>query len=357
MEKKIASFPHMGNYHVIMKYVVNKVLEMEVLTAPPITKKTIELGAKYSPEFVCVPFKYNLGNYIESLEKGANVLIQAGGGCRFGYYGETQEQILKDLGYEFHFFNINDARGATLIKIYDSLKALNPNISARKFFKNFRIAMRMFKYLDEMEDYIRKNIGFEAIPGSLEKVEKKFLGELSKIEKLKELDIIYNKYKEELEKVEINKPKDVLKVGVVGELYVLMEPFSNYFLEKELASYGIEVHRYITVSHLLKKRRMHNQKLAKTASEYLKYHLGADGTESVVTAKELAEQKFDGVIHIKPFGCMPEVNAMPMLQRISTEYKMPVLYFSFDSQTSETGIKTRIEAFYDMLTMKNKEKI
>ena len=51
---------------------------------------------------------------------------------------------------------------------------------------------------------------------------------------------------------------------------------------------------------------------------------------------------------------MPEVNAMPMLQKISTDYKMPVLYFSFDSQTSETGIKTRIEAFYDMLVMKKK---
>ena len=34
---------------------------------------------------------------------------------------------------------------------------------------------------------------------------------------------------------------------------------------------------------------------------------------------------------------------------------MPILYFSFDSQTSETGIKTRLEAFIDMITMR-KEK-
>ena len=31
---------------------------------------------------------------------------------------------------------------------------------------------------------------------------------------------------------------------------------------------------------------------------------------------------------------------------------MPIIYFSFDSQTSETGIKTRLEAFYDMLKIK-----
>jgi benzoyl-CoA reductase/2-hydroxyglutaryl-CoA dehydratase subunit BcrC/BadD/HgdB len=46
---------------------------------------------------------------------------------------------------------------------------------------------------------------------------------------------------------------------------------------------------------------------------------------------------------------------MPVLQNISRDYKMPILYFSFDSQTSETGIKTRLEAFIDMITMR-KEK-
>ena len=81
------------------------------------------------------------------------------------------------------------------------------------------------------------------------------------------------------------------------------------------------------------------------------------GTESVAKAKMLAEKGFDGLIHIKPFGCMPEVNAMPILQKISKDYKIPILYFSFDSQTSETGVKTRLEAFYDMLIMKKGEKI
>jgi benzoyl-CoA reductase/2-hydroxyglutaryl-CoA dehydratase subunit BcrC/BadD/HgdB len=53
---------------------------------------------------------------------------------------------------------------------------------------------------------------------------------------------------------------------------------------------------------------------------------------------------------------MPEVNAMSALHRISKDYKIPIMYFSFDSQTSETGIKTRIEAFHDMLIMKKNGK-
>jgi predicted nucleotide-binding protein (sugar kinase/HSP70/actin superfamily) len=58
------------------------------------------------------------------------------------------------------------------------------------------------------------------------------------------------------------------------------------------------------------------------------------------------------VIHVKPFACMPEISAMPMLYRISQDYQFPILYFSFDTLTSETGIKTRLEAFYDMIIMK-----
>jgi benzoyl-CoA reductase/2-hydroxyglutaryl-CoA dehydratase subunit BcrC/BadD/HgdB len=66
----------------------------------------------------------------------------------------------------------------------------------------------------------------------------------------------------------------------------------------------------------------------------------------------MAKQGYDGIVHLKPFGCIPEVNSIPILQQVSEDFSIPVLYFSFDSQTSETGVKTRLEAFYDMIQMK-----
>lgn len=45
---------------------------------------------------------------------------------------------------------------------------------------------------------------------------------------------------------------------------------------------------------------------------------------------------------------------MPVLQNISSDYKIPVLYLSYDSQTSDTGLDTRLEAFYDMIYMRKK---
>ena len=101
-KKYIVGFPVLGNYYIPIYNFLNNIVDkelVEVLMPNKITDETIVKGAKVSPDFVCVPFKYNMGNYIEAIEKGANVLIQAGGGCRYGYYFELQEQILNCLLY------------------------------------------------------------------------------------------------------------------------------------------------------------------------------------------------------------------------------------------------------------------
>jgi benzoyl-CoA reductase/2-hydroxyglutaryl-CoA dehydratase subunit BcrC/BadD/HgdB len=68
---------------------------------------------------------------------------------------------------------------------------------------------------------------------------------------------------------------------------------------------------------------------------------------------ELAKKNYDGIIHIKSFGWTPEINAMPILSKISNEYQIPIIYFSFDSQDNEVGVNTRLEAFYDMIQNRN----
>ena len=184
-----------------------------------------------------------------------------------------------------------------------------------------------------------------------------FLAELAETGNIRSVWAHKNKYLKILKNIEIKKPLNPIRVGVIGELYVLMEPFSNFYIEKELAQKGIEVHRFVTISSILNdvfSFNSHLRKFRKESKPYLKYHIGAHGTESVARAQTLIKAGFDGIIHIKPFGCMPEVNAMSVLHNISKDYKTPIIYFSFDSQTSEAGIKTRIEAFHDMLLAKRK---
>jgi len=354
---KVISFPHMGSYHIPIEALLKLIFKNhKIMTAPRITKKTLELGSKYSPDFVCVPFKYNLGNYIESLENGANVLIQAGEGCRYGYYAEIQEQILKDLGYQFEFIKLLDGK-INAVSLYKICKKIGTTLSFYRFCYYLLLIIKMTGTIDTIEAYIRKNIGFEVTENSFENLQKEFMKALKDVRNFRALNKIRRKYCEQIKKIKINKPENCLKVGIVGELYLLMEPFSNYFIEKELAKNKIEVSRFITLTYLLFEKPKLEKKILKEAGKYLKYTIGADGTDSVSKSSLLAEEGYDGIIHVKPFGCMPEINAMPMLQRISRNNKIPILYFSFDSQTSETGIKTRLEAFYDMLIMRKDKKI
>lgn len=350
---KTISFPHLGNYYIPIKYLVENITKCKVLTPPPITKHTIDIGSKYSPDYVCVPFKYNLGNYIEALESGANILLQAGGGCRYGYYAELQEQILKDLNYEFEFINFMENNHVSIKKIYKFAKSLNPKLNIFNFAYYGINTILMIIIMDKLSIYPRENMGFELEKNKFQNTEKSLLNDLEK-QKQNPFSLIktYFKYKKRYKKIPINKPNNHLKIGIVGELYSIMEPYCSNNIEQKLANYGIEVHRFTTLTYLLLIKKFKLKWLLIKGKKYLKYHLGADATESVVLSYELAKKGYDGIVHLKSFGCTPELNAMPILEQISNEYNIPIIYFSFDSQDNSVGIDTRLEAFYDMIKEK-----
>lgn len=57
----------------------------------------MEIGSLYSPDEICLPFKLMIGNYVQSIEAGADTIVIAGscGPCRFGEYCELQMNTLK----------------------------------------------------------------------------------------------------------------------------------------------------------------------------------------------------------------------------------------------------------------------
>ena len=340
----------MGDYYIPVKYLFKNITDCEILMAPKITSKTIEIGSKYSPEFLCTPFKYTLGTMIEGLEKGADVLIQAGGGCRYGYYSELQNKILEDLNYNFILINLVTAGKTNIIKIYKELKKIT-KVRVLKSLYYLLITKKMIEYMDNIDDYIRKNIGFEIKKNSFINLKKKMLKSFSKVKGYFNLKSTYNYYLKKFKEIEVNKPKKPFKIAVIGELYTLMEPFANYYLEEELASKGIEVTRFTNVDYLLfKKSKVMKKELKK--SKDIKYSMGADASDNICRTRYLCENNYDGIIHIKSAFCTPEIAAMPIINKICSENKVPIIFFSFDANTSEVGIKTRLEAFYDMLEMR-----
>ena len=196
-EKKLGSitFPQMGDYAIPANFLLSHILHNKIIVPKKITSRTIELGTKYSPEFVCTPFKYTLGTLLEGLENGANILIQAGGGCRYGYYAELQEQILKDLGYDFKFYNLVVAGHTDVKRIYHMMKEIDPKFHVLKGIYYLLITKQMIKYMDDIDHYIRGNIGFEVEKGSFLKLKEEMLKNFSKVNNPLKLHYLYRKYK------------------------------------------------------------------------------------------------------------------------------------------------------------------
>lgn len=349
------TFPQVGDYAVPAYFLLSHILRNPIIRPKPITATTVELGNKYSPEFVCTPFKYTLGTLLEGLEQGAGILIQAGGGCRYGYYAELQEQIIKDLGYQCDFYNLVTAGKTDIRRIYHMMKKIDPKFSILKALYYGNITKKMIYYMDKIDHYIRANIGFEAKHGSFITLKQEMLSEFSKVKTTRQLKKIYQKYQRKMKQILIHKPENPLKIGIIGELYTVMEPFSNYELEHILASMNIEIKRFTDVTYLLFQKHKKIKQYLKNTREYITYKMGADAADNIARAKELCKEGYDGIIHIKSSFCTPEISAMPIISKVCQDYHVPVLFFSFDMESSEVGIKTRLEAFYDMLEMRRKK--
>ena len=239
----------------------------------------------------------------------------------------------------------------SLYKGYKICKKLNPKTNVFKCLYYLINCLFMIVFIDNIEKYIRYNMGFECNAGDFERNETEYF------ESFKNNGIIKNirnyfKYKKKFKEIKLNKNDDRFKVLIVGELYSLMDSAASHNIERKLMKMGIEIRRDTDLTYLLIAKRFKLKKMIKKGKKYIKYHLGADASGSVVKSMEAAAEGFDGIIHLKSFGCTPEISAMGIMPKISEEYNIPIMYLSFDAEDNEVQIDTRLEAFYDMIKRK-----
>jgi len=125
-----------------------------------------------------------------------------------------------------------------------------------------------------------------------------------------------------------------------------------------LGKLGVEVRRTTFVSEWTKFSLFLNplgmdekDRIHKAAWPYLKRDIGGDGWESV-GEKVLHAKKYDGLVHLAPFTCMPETIAQNIMP--STKETIPVLTILCDEQLAKPGMLTRLEAFVDLLERKRR---
>lgn len=360
------TFPHMGNAYITLKVILEE-LGIEVIIPPKCNKNTLELGTKYSPETICLPFKINIGNFIEALEAGADTILMINGCgdiCRLGMYSDIQENILKDLGYNFQMIKVRTMKSLKEIKdFFHVLKKLSGNKSYIHFLSAFRKGIKILNEVDELYDLMLKVHPIEKEKNKAIKLYKQFESDILKIKGYTSTLKLIKEYKNKIENIEVDKEKPILKVGIVGEIYTVIEPFVNLNIENKLGDLGVEVTRSLSNSIFMNHHldflpfiKSDRKKIHKAASPYLEKMIGGHTIETIGCSVLFSEKNYDGLIHLLPFGCMPEIVSKPILNNIEKDTNIPVLSLVLDELTGEGGYVTRLEAFIDLIK-RRKEKI
>ncbi|MEE8419248.1 MAG: acyl-CoA dehydratase activase-related protein [Dehalococcoidales bacterium] len=350
--------PHMGNLYIPVRAMFER-LDVEFVTPPLTNQHTLSLGVKHSPEGLCIPFKLTLGNLLEVAEMGADtVIVPAGyGTCRLGYYARTQDKILRELGYDIEMIQlgVSEQKFIGLIKI---VKRLANNAPWLKIISAFRFGLKKLNAIDDLERALQKVRPVELIKGTANQLFYRAVEDIDKAGDYRTIMKVRSDYFKQLDEVVRDPDAWPLIVGVTGEFYVVLEPFSNFDIESELGKMGVEVRRTTYISDWTKFTLFLNplgvnekERIHKAARPYLKRDIGGDGWESI-GEKVLHSKEYDGLVHLAPFTCLPEIIAQNIMP--TTKEEMPVLTIICDEQMTKTGILTRLEAFVDLLERKRR---
>jgi predicted nucleotide-binding protein (sugar kinase/HSP70/actin superfamily) len=354
--------PHCGNAYIIAEALVQKLGngESELIVPPPSSHRTLDLGVKYSPVEACLPFKLTLGNLIEACELGADTLIHARGTgvCRLGYYVKGQEQIIRDLGYDAHFLTL-DVSQNRFQSIMHLVKELTNGASWPTIIYALRFAMAKLFATDNIDKVVHKVRAVELEKGRANQVYREAVKAIREARTAREVRNTTREYIKKLNQVPKDPTADPVKVSIVGEVYVVLDPFANMDIEMELGKLGVEVERIMSLSRWVKYRLFLNylgvdewKQVHEAAMPYLRRNVGGDGWESVGEKVVYARNGYDGVVHLAPFTCMPEIVAQNIMP--STKEDIPVLTVLYDEQMARPGMLTRLEAFVDLLKFRRK---
>lgn len=353
------TFPYMGTSHIAFKTLING-LGHETIVPPPPSKKTLTLGTRYSPEFACLPFKIILGSYLEAIEKGAELIITSGGSgpCRAGYYGVLHQKILEDLGYDVPIMIMESVWQNPLDFARKVKSLLAPNkVSWLKFGRVFKVGWEKLKALDELEILTHRIRPYEANKGDTSKAYNRGLELLDNAQTVGEIRKALNLAKMLVEDVPREQGRKVIRVGIVGEIYVLIEPFANLDIQVTLGEMGVETERTIYLSGWTRENTQpgHEKDAKELAGEYLGELIGGHGINSIGEVVRFAQRGFDGVIQLAPFTCIPEIVVKSIYPRLIRELGIPIMTVFLDEQTGKAGLQTRLEAFVEMIRQKKEE--
>jgi len=356
----VAGFPSMGHLDTVIRAFLQH-FGIRALPTPR-THQCIELGQEIAPEFVCYPFTATLGQLRSLLDQGANTLVMVGGKgyCRLGWYAQVQERLLRNMGYDFEMIVVD---APTPIKekwqpFRRMLKRLTGDASWPRILSALYTAYHHLAALDNAEVLAHRLRAFERTQGTTNRLLDRYLRQLAGVQELPDIKRLEHDFLQEAATIELEDTSPV-RVRIAGEIWVVLEHSATRDVERWLGARSrprVWVDRELSTTawfqcHVLHAgRAVQRERLVFDAARpWLSQYVGGHGQLTVGQAALAPSEGMDGVLHIFPFTCMPEIIAQNIIVRLSEDLDIPVLNYIVSEQTGEAGMETRLESFLDLL--------
>jgi predicted nucleotide-binding protein (sugar kinase/HSP70/actin superfamily) len=356
IHKPRLGFPRMGTSAIALRSMFEGI-GAQVELGPALSANTVSLGARYSPEFICTPYKYILGNMIEMLDAGADTLLYMDGAelCRNSSYTQLLNEVLHDLGYKFKLVSTAIFEKGGILALPQFLRQFMPQFSWSQVIRQIHLALTKMNALDEIERRVQYLRPRELARGCADKIWVEGIARIDRVVNLDLLNPVRRDILNKLNQVAINPTLQPVKIATTGEYYAVLEPFYNLDVERVLGQLGAEVHRSLMLGDwarltlVLDALGFHNSEIERAAKPYLRWNVGGEGLVTVGQTVIHAKKHFAGMVEMLPFTCIPEVTVLNILPKISRDYNIPIISFILDEQTGRAGMRTRLEAFVDLL--------
>ncbi|PKK83509.1 MAG: CoA activase [candidate division Zixibacteria bacterium HGW-Zixibacteria-1] len=359
----------------------------EVLPEPDET--SLYYGKKFTSGKECFPCVVTTGDMIRQVKSkdfkpddSVFLMFGAEGPCRFGQYSKYHRIVLDELGYP-------------------NVPIFSPN--SNNSYSEFGLGTGAFRklgwrsviFVDCLIKSLLKTRPYETEKGTAEKVYYKYLHKVQDhiLAGGDPVDLAKEAAKEFSQIPVLGNPRPV--VGLVGEIYLRNNRFSNNHLITKLEKLGMEVKlatlaewvNYTTytfrldsiykknwkgvvaayLQQIIQSRDEHKMEksfdrhlpidhedsvinITKLAAPYLPIEVRGEAVLSIGKSIDFVRRGASGIINCMPFNCMPGTIVSSLSRKVSHDFHdIPWLNISYEG-LKDTGEETRLEAFVDQVT-------
>ncbi len=358
----------------------------EAESLPESDEETLELGRRLTSGKECYPLILTTGDLAKMVrrsdfipEQSAFFMPSGDGPCRFGQYHRYHRLVLDELGYpEVPVFAPDQSE-----TMYEEVGMVGEDFD--------RIAWRGLVAIDLLEKKLLETRPHERERGSADEVYQHYLRKVQEaLRDRQDLDVPLKEARKTFDDIALNGRDDKPLVGLVGEIYVRSNRFSNENTIRQIEALGGEAwippisewllyvnftsrrnarvfRRYRNLLQIMIKewvqkkdehhlahlfegsiKNLHEPPISETlalAKGYLHDSFEGEAILSIGKSRDFVKKGVSGLVNLMPFTCMPGTVVNSLFNRFRQEHdNIPFLNLAYDGQ-EQTHTLTRLEAF------------